>query len=160
MTDQEARVEYKQLAGLLHEHSMGWLIAQVEDHLRFGKAEQREIAVVDEDGRQQGLFGEPAQKRRRGPKATFLATVEYTEQERLQILAAATVEAVPHLTEMVTVVPRLLFSRDVETGARVVVVHESPAGEVEEKTIQADVSSEKLDRLRSLLRQLIKEAAE
>jgi hypothetical protein len=159
MTVLEARDEYKQLVALLEQHHLGWLVAQVEDHLRFGKAEMREIAVVDEDESQPGLFGEPAQKPRRGPKTSFLATVEYTEPERLQILAAAIREAVPHLLEMVTEVPQLLVSRDGETSPRVVVVHDS-AGEIEEKTIQADISTEKLHRLRDLLRQVIKEAAQ
>lgn len=141
VTDEEARIEYQQLVGLLDQVQLSWLRLQVERYLRFGKSEQREVAILDEYVEEHDLFGTPAHRARRGPKANFLLTVEYTSQERLQVLAAAIVEAVPHVLEMANAVPRLLHPGEGQEIARVVVVRESETGEFEEKTLQAEASA-------------------
>jgi hypothetical protein len=160
MTDQEARTEYEQLAALLDRENLGWLKAQVEAYFRFGKPERREVTVVDEEVEQQGLFGEPAHRPRRGPRANFLATVEYTPQERLQNLAMAISQAVPQLLEMANAIPELIRPQSGGDVPHVILVRESETGELEENALHSGVPAEKLLKLRVLLQQAVDEAIE
>jgi len=159
MTDHEAALAFEQFSALLDREHLNWLRTQVEAHLRLGKPEQREVAVLEEDVDRRDLFGLPARRRHPGPKASFLGTIEYTPKERLQILAMAIAHAVPHVLEMANAIPELLHPRQGEPAARVIVVRESETGEVEEKTLQTAASAEKLARLRELLGRLASEAA-
>lgn len=160
MTEQEARTDYEQLSALLDREHLSCLRAQVEAYFRFGKPERREVAVVDEEVEQQDLFGEPAHRSLRNPRANFLATVEYTPQERLQVLAMAISQAVPHLLEMANDIPGLLRPQRGGEIPRVVLVRESETGELEENTLHSELPGEKLAKLRELLQQAVDEAAE
>jgi len=160
VTDQEARIAYEQLAKLIEQRHLNWLKAQVEGYLRLGKSERREVALVDEQMEQQDLFGEPAHRSRRGPRANFVATVEYSPKERLQILAIAISQAVPHLLEMANEIPRLLKPQPDGEIPRVVLVRESETGELEESKLHSEPPGEKLAKLRELLQQAVDEAAE
>jgi len=150
MTESEAAVAYKELSATLEQVQLKWLRDQVEMYLRFGKVEQREVAVVEEDINQGDLFGMTAGRRRPGPKASFAATTEYTPKERLHILVVAITHAVPHVLEMADAIPQLLHPRAGETVARVMVIRESETGELEEKTLQPAAAPEKVSRLNNV----------
>ncbi len=142
---------------MLEQLQLQWLRDQVETYLRFGKVEQREVAVVEEDINQGDLFGMKAGRRRPGPKASFLAT-EFTPKERLHILAVAITYAVPHVLEMANAIPQLLHPRAGAPVARVIVIRESETGELEENTLQPPTSPEKVSLLRELLDRLAVDA--
>jgi hypothetical protein len=118
------------------------------------------LAQREEVEQQEDLFGEPAHRSRRGPRTSFLATIEYTPKERLRVLAMAIAQAVPHLLEMANDIPRLLRPQPGGEFPRVVLVRESETGELEESKLLSELPGEKLAKLRELLQQAVDEAVE
>jgi len=95
MTDQEAIETWAALSAMLTKFELADVLRRVEMYLREGKAEEREIEPLEEHSDHEGrLFNVEDFRRRPGPRARYLAVVEYTPQERLQILVEATLHAV------------------------------------------------------------------
>jgi hypothetical protein len=91
------------LSGTLREKGMVWVIDQVNEQIRLGKTESKEIAP-DEDYRQTSLPDFVPRPRTRGrarKKEEFLVTTEYTSKEKLLLLIDAIEQAVVNTSTMV-----------------------------------------------------------
>ena len=82
---------------------MQWVLDQVNEQIRLGKTESKEIAP-DEDYRQTNLPAFDAKSLKRGrtrKKEEFLVTTEYTEKEKLFLLVDAIDQVVVNTNTMV-----------------------------------------------------------
>ena len=155
MNEKEALGAYEQLSHTLRQQKLGWVVDQVDRYLRLGKSEEKEIPIAGEEPVGPGLPGMPVYSTRRGRKPKFLATVDYTAQQRLQILAIAITHAVPHLSEIATKLRESLRSvRAIDQPVQIVLVHETEDGETKEWAIEPVVAGENMDRFRDLLHRL------
>ena len=95
MTDQEATETWNFLSTLLKNLDLESVIQRVEAHLRDGRPEAREIHQFEERAvGGDSFFPEDELRRRTGPRSRYLAVVEYTPRERVQILVDAVLHAI------------------------------------------------------------------
>jgi hypothetical protein len=149
MNDRECTQAYKQLGGILDEIALGWVIAQVSAQVKIGKAVQREIeTLIDEHGA----------RLKKGPRATFAVTVEYTPSERLELLIDAIKQAVVSTAQMEDHLVGFC-ERDQGTPKRIEFRSEEPEGEhriINRQTVAARlVQANKLNELLEALRKEI-----
>jgi hypothetical protein len=103
MNDDECRAVFDTLMTSLQAKGLAWVESQVRDQIRLGKTIEREREAPDEWSFQQKSIFE-ADNDREQPKAhspaTFPITVEYSAQERLQLLIDAIEHAVVNTAAM------------------------------------------------------------
>jgi plasmid stabilization system protein ParE len=159
MNDRECTQAYKQLGGILDEIALGWVIAQVSAQVKIGKAVQREIETLREN-RGGGLLAidEHGARLKKGPRATFAVTVEYTPSERLELLIDAIKQAVVSTAQMEDHLVGFC-ERDQGTPKRIEFRSEEPEGEhriINRQTVAARlVQANKLNELLEALRKEI-----
>lgn len=90
MNKQECTQAYEQLISILKQNKLSWVTAQVEEQVRLGKTEKKEIETLkDNQGKFQFTANEYPLSFKKGPKATFPVTVDYQPSERLKLLLDA-----------------------------------------------------------------------
>lgn len=164
MTDQEAIETWTALSAMLTKFELADVLRRVEAYLREGKAEEREIEPLEERSNNEGrLFNVEGFRRRPGPRAHYLAVVEYTPQERLQILVEATLHAVVFPRQMEHEIWNYLekssdgVSNPIGIQA-IRVVHETPGGEPTVATLGRQTRVGDLSKLQKTLQEIIREA--
>ncbi len=100
MNDQECLDTYEDLAKLLNEQNMEWVTDQVASEIREGKTVQRLVDTIKDGKDADTLFATDDGSFKKGPKATFSATVEYSPLERLELLIGAIRQAIVTIAEM------------------------------------------------------------
>ncbi|HLH09004.1 MAG TPA: hypothetical protein VKW78_17325 [Terriglobales bacterium] len=164
MTDQEATETWAALSALLTKFELADVLRRVEAYLREGKPEEREIEQLEERPDTEGrLFHVEGFRRRPGPRARYLAVVEYTPQERLQILVEATLHAVVFPRQMEHEIWNHLEKSsdsasnpiDVQT---IRVVHETIGGEPTVATLGRQTPVVDLSKLQKALQEISREA--
>ncbi len=101
MTDQEAMETWAALSAVLTRFNLEDILRRVEAYIREGKPEEREIEQLEErPGGEGRLFQTEDVRRRPGRRSRYLAVIEYTPQERVQILADAILHAVVFSRQM------------------------------------------------------------
>lgn len=105
MDDKDYNDIFSALADVLRQKEMLWVLDQVNEQIRLGKTESKEISPQDEDYRQSTLLDiGPRPKTTRGrarKKEEFLVTTEYTPKEKLLLLIDAIEQAVVNTNRMV-----------------------------------------------------------
>jgi hypothetical protein len=95
LNDGEAREAFVGLDRLLREKGLDWVCDQVQDEIRLGKLERKEVETVKElrstDETKQPSLRKPMGK---GRKVTLMTVGEFSPQERLRILIDAMQRAV------------------------------------------------------------------
>ncbi|MBI4516859.1 MAG: hypothetical protein HY699_13700 [Deltaproteobacteria bacterium] len=105
MTEDEVAEWRRHLADVLKHHNLGWVIEQVEQHLRLGKTTEEEIQTFGEryspagSGERRSLSLPPVTYPR-GRKARFLSTREYEAREALKVWIDAMEAAIADTAEM------------------------------------------------------------
>jgi hypothetical protein len=166
LTDPEARETYGALAAMLMKFELGELLQRVEAYLREGKPEEREI--VQYEVPQAEVHGLPfqghfPQQRRPGPRTRYLGVVEYSPQERVQILADAILHAVVFARQMEHEVWGYLGKSttnpdDVIVVESVRVVSEQPDGELIVRPLRRETPGTDLQGLQGVLQRISEEA--
>jgi hypothetical protein len=184
LSDEDAELAYNQLAESLQANRLSWVVQQVDDEIRFGKTEERELETFKEVPSEQlvmGYFPESRQLRR-GPKAKFAIVRQFTSQEKLKLLTHAIERAVVDTAEMELYVSKLFSSpmtapaediseEAIERSARaanemvvaesVRLVHAEQADEIgqitELRASESALRSSAAADLRRVLRELLKE---
>lgn len=105
MNDEDFNTIFFALSEVLRQKEMHWVLDQVNEQIRLGKTESKEISPQDEDYRQSSLLDVGARPRtlrgRARKKEEFLVTTEYTPKERLLLLIDAIEQAVVNTNRMV-----------------------------------------------------------
>lgn len=94
---------YNKLISALRENKLDWIIDQVTEHIRLGKTVEKEIETLKEDPSEKMVvytFGDHVPKFKKGPRATFPVTENYTPQEQLLLLIDAIEQALVNTNEM------------------------------------------------------------
>ena len=101
MNDQDANETYSELAMILRDVALHWIVEQVEDDIRTGKAEQKRRAVSSymgeataEDWRLASPSAGKMSRRRSNKQEEFTALRDFSPAERLELLIDATDRAV------------------------------------------------------------------
>ena len=100
MADQTYIDIYQEMVNLLQETQLGWVVDQLEEQFRLGKPQIIEVKTSKESrhSKQPNLFdGEQIQN---GPPARYVTTIEYTIEERLQLLIEAIINLLNNVPEM------------------------------------------------------------
>jgi len=101
MTATDAETAYLSLRQLLTELRYSWLVERVEEHIRQGRIEEREVAVPSDDRDDTPLSGpESIGRRRPGPRTRYLGLGEFSPQERLLFLITAVLHGVVYSQQM------------------------------------------------------------
>jgi hypothetical protein len=110
VTTDECTAAYDQLRLMLENQRLAWVARDLEAVVAIGKTEIKEVSTVTvEEAREMLAIGRPgalsslpatSYPRRRGRHATFVATLDYTPEERLQLLIHAIRAAVKDTAEM------------------------------------------------------------
>ena len=87
---------------ILTENKLSWISNQVAEQIRIGKTVEKEIATFKESRRTLLLFEERDYRiqYKKGTKATFPVTEEYSPSERLLLLIDAIEQAIVNTAEM------------------------------------------------------------
>ena len=105
MDDEDYNDIFSALSDVLREKEMLWVLDQVNEQIRLGKTESKEIASQEDDRRQSPLPGIGTMQRmprgRARKKEEFLVTTEYTAKEKLLLLIDAIEQAVVNTSKMV-----------------------------------------------------------
>jgi hypothetical protein len=105
MNNEDYNIIFSALSEVLRQKEMHWVLDQVNEQIRLGKTESKEISPRDEDHRQNILLDVSARPRtirgRARKKEEFLVTTEYTPKERLLLLIDAIEQAVVNTNRMV-----------------------------------------------------------
>ncbi len=72
----------------------------MENYVRLGKVEEKPVSIIEEIHPEQAELLPMSIRERPGPKIKLLATVDYTEVERLRLLIDAILHAVVYALEM------------------------------------------------------------
>lgn len=99
--EQECTEIFEQLSKVLSESRLDWITSQVSEEIRIGKTIQRQIETL-KDVQESGFatFGDNVGNFKKGPKATYAVTVEYTSEERLELLIDSVRRAVVNTADM------------------------------------------------------------
>lgn len=166
MTDTEARETWSILSAGLLKSGLEEVLSRVEASLAEGKPEEREIEQFEEySGKDANLIPAQDWRRRPGPRSHYLAHREYTQQERVLVLAEATLHAVVFSRQMEHDIWGYLekSSRD-EPGtvaiAAVRLIHDEPNRDRQIWSLQRQIPITELGKLQDLLEQIIKAARE
>jgi hypothetical protein len=102
MNDKECDEVYQRLTDMVNQIGLEWVIAQVAEQIRLWKTVEKEIETLRETRTERTLFtvNEYRSEFRKGPKATFPVTVEYSSRERLSLLIDAIEQAVVNTADM------------------------------------------------------------
>jgi len=164
MTDPEAKETWAALTALLTNSDFADVLRRVEAYLREGKPEEREVEQLEERPVGEGrLFHVEDFRRRPGRRARYIAVVDYTEQERVHILAEAILHAVVFPRQMEHDIWNYLekppdgVSNPIDIQA-IRVVRETPGGEPTVGTLRRETPLAGLDRLQKALQEISREA--
>ena len=152
MNDRECEEVYTALVDILQQERLGWVVLQVEEHVRLGILEEKEVAA---ESVHRG-DGAPA-RRRRSSRAKFVSRRDFSPQERLRELVDAVEQSVANTADMGLAIARTMASKGAET---VVLTGESSEAEQRVTEIVADDAesrSSKAQSLRALLDELKRE---
>jgi hypothetical protein len=99
MTNSEAIETYEELSAILREFGLGWIVDQVEEDIRAGKAEQKRKAIQSsmeehEDWKLEPPSDARVYRRKSTREEEFTALTDFNPRERLELLIDATDRAV------------------------------------------------------------------
>jgi len=101
MNNEDAIEVYAELATILREFALVWIVEQVEDDIRIGKAERKRAAVssdigeaLAEDWRLAPPSAGKMSRRRSNKEEEFTTLRDFSPRERLELLIDATDRAV------------------------------------------------------------------
>lgn len=107
MTDEEYLSVYDSLVRIAQEADLGWLVAQVEAHIRLQEPGEEEIRVGGAPRQsanapiQHSIVNmPPRQTRLSGRAERYIVTREFSIRERVDILLAAIEQATVHVVDM------------------------------------------------------------
>jgi hypothetical protein len=107
MNDHECKEVFDALIKLLQAQDLGWVESQVREEIRLGKTIARErkafedVSFNPDESFHPNIFKAGDRKQLgAGPSTTFPDTVEYSAEERLQLLINAIEHAVVNTAEM------------------------------------------------------------
>ena len=90
---------FQELAEILDNLQLKWVVDQVSEQVRLGKAVDKEVTAIEQVRFQEALPGLPPDREHKY-KVIFSATAEYTAQERLLLLVDAIKHAVVYTAYM------------------------------------------------------------
>jgi hypothetical protein len=158
--EQEARSAYEALTVSAREANLLWVLTQVEEELSVGKVSLKKVSVRDYPAVYDAWArGEEARPGRRPSSAMFVASAEYSAQERLRVLVEALLAAVPAVHEMADASIGTL--RHLGEMASLRFVPEAGIKEAfEVETGALDQRRPAVQQLRRLLQELLQEVAD
>ncbi len=118
MDEQESQALFDELIHILQTLEMSWVVDQVNETVRFGKTETKEVKTYTETlepGQQVRIFDQLRPTLKESSKANLPATIEYTPQEKLKLLIDAIEQVTINLNSMKDHL--ILFAIE-ETGGR------------------------------------------
>lgn len=139
MDDQQCTETYEILHKVLEQNGLGWVFEQVEEEIRLGKTVEREIDTLREDKQGFDLFTHEDYPTtlKKGTKARYPVTIQYSPPERLLLLIDALERAVVNTAEMEYHITdvfegeledwKALTFHSEETGAHVISITEQTA---------------------------------
>lgn len=163
MTKQEAKDAWAALTALITNTGSAGVLPRVEAYLREGKLEERDVEQLEERPIVEGrLFPVKEVHRKPGRRARYVAVVEYTEQERVRILAEAILQAVVYPREMEHDVWNYLEKSSDSAGnpigiQTIRVVRETLGDEPTVGTLRRETPTADLDKLEKSLQEIIRE---
>jgi hypothetical protein len=105
MNEQDYDKIYSAVSEVLRQKEMLWVLEQVDEQIRFGKTESKEISPKERAHRQSNLptleTSSRMRKSRRGEPEEFLVSTEYSAQEKLHLLIDAIEQSVVNANRMV-----------------------------------------------------------
>lgn len=158
MTSEEARQAYLDLAEVLRQSGLDWVVHQVEDSVRAGRPVEKEARVFrdEEEEQQRDLRGIDTVARRRSGKATLMMALEsWPNSEQLLFVIDALRHAVVHASALER--DQLALLRSFAPIQRVVFVREGDSSEPESMRFSGEINGE-VARLAELLDSLEHEA--
>jgi hypothetical protein len=160
LNNDECNEVFDTLIKYLQEQGLGWVESEVREHIRLGKTVEKERKPSEESSI--NLFGyldgyEDQEHLNTEPSPTFPIIVEYTAEERLQLLISAIEQAVVNTAAMEESFTGYFKTEFPQFDS---VQFYSEDGTVQPRTINrhsAESRSEKAKRLHQLLEEMRKE---
>jgi hypothetical protein len=87
MTEENARESYSQIVAIIKDTQIKWILGEVEEEIRRGKPQQRKVKVEKSENDLWAAEMDAQQEKR--SVAKFTASIEYTQEERLELLIHA-----------------------------------------------------------------------
>jgi len=102
MNNDECKEVFDTLIKMLNDQGLGWVVEQVQEQIRIGKTEEKEIKTLKEARHSPSIFelDDYRKQLKTGPLATFPVAVEYGSEERLQLLIDAIEQVVVNTAQM------------------------------------------------------------
>jgi hypothetical protein len=151
MNNEDAIQMYAELATILREFALDWVVEQVEDDIRAGKAEQKR-ATVSADRREALAEAPPSgakiSRRRPTREEEFTALRDFSPTERLELLIDATDRAVQGAANLES----QLLSMKVFGGVKIVLAGEE--GDNVSRSLDARQTERRLQSVHRLSRAL------
>jgi hypothetical protein len=111
MNESEFQAIYQELAEALASLELGWVVAQVDEQVRLGKAVSKRVRTLEPVRYQEVLPGLPPAHEREY-EVDFATLVEYTNQERLLLLVEALKHALVNVMYMAYEFTRFFSEED------------------------------------------------
>ncbi len=111
---------YAELRSVLEEMQLSWIIEEVENQMRIGRLDTRDVhtlSLPEDHARQQRLplLGQGSENNlRRGRTATFPVSVEFSPRERVEILLNAIEQVFVNTIEIQDVALESLWQKNVD----------------------------------------------
>jgi hypothetical protein len=145
MSTEDVIESYNQLALILRDSGLAWIVEQVEDTVRTGRACKKQAPVPRE--REPGRWA--VDERRTGKQERFTALRDYTPWERLELLIDAAERAVRGAAALETAVLHLHVFREV---GQIVVAGEGERASV--RSLDSTEGAKRIEATRGLERAL------
>lgn len=105
MTQEECEFAYGRITAAMRTQKLEWLVAQVEEKIRFGRPLTKKVRMVPEEIEDLAVYPSEGPARR-ARQVLVTATRPYTNEERLRILIEALQHAIVERHDMEDVVRR------------------------------------------------------
>jgi hypothetical protein len=119
MTDQQCNAYFEALSQFVSSRGLGWVITQVQEHIRFGRLETRKIKAGADQKSDEIVFR--AARREPLKSEEFSSTREYSPKEQLKLLIDALERALIVTAEMEAVLVDKMLTGDRSLGAIVLI---------------------------------------
>lgn len=155
MNNEDAIETYAELATILREFALDWIVEQVEDDIRSGKAAQKRATVssdrreaVAEDWKLAPPSSAKISRRRPTRQEEFTALRDFSPTERLELLIDATDRAVQGAANLES----QLLSMKVFGGVKIVLAGEE--GDIVSRSLDARQTERRMQSVHRLSRAL------
>lgn len=153
MEDKECKEVYNKLVDVLNQEGLQWVTTEVADQIRLGKTVEKEIDTLKESSFRQGVlaYDQGGDRLKRGPKATFPITVDYSKKEALFLL----IDAIEHVVVNTAEMENQLFNtlaKEIETFGEIGFYSEEP--NIKANEVSRRILADRLKRCRLLKQQL------